>query len=100
MSDLMQPFNERNKEIKKRVRAAANKRPKIVPEKPPTDLENMYRRPEPNPFTRDWEDGFNDGWDKSPFEVRNMNYADGYRWGQVAFVEDKQLMDSVGSSNA
>lgn len=94
MSDLMQPYNERNKKMKELTRRPKKK------DDVPVDMEHMYQRPQPDVFSKDWNDGYNDGWDNRPFEVRNMNYADGYRTGEIAVVEDKKDLDRMGSSNA
>lgn len=61
----------------------------------------MYARPEPNPFTSAWEDGYDDGADGRPASVDGtkldvVRYMDGYEAGTA----DRLEVDSIGSSNA
>ena len=60
----------------------------------------LYARPEPNPFTPEWLQGYDDGLEdrpyRAPLEGKPTNYRDGYEAGQV----DAQELDRTGSSNA
>lgn len=95
VQDPVFPFNHR-------LGNSSPPKPKYKKKPPlePVDLERMYVRPQPDVFTRDWNDGYNDGFDSADFQVRNLNYADGYRWGCVALREHTRKMSQSGSSNA
>ena len=61
----------------------------------------MYKRPEPNPGTPEWGDGYDDGfegasYDPLPAGGNPQNYRDGYYAGQF----DREELDRLGSSNA
>ena len=61
----------------------------------------MYKRPEPNPFTPEWGQGYDDGFDGASYNPlaaggNPQNYRDGYEAGEV----DVKEMERLGSSNA
>lgn len=61
----------------------------------------MYKRPEPNPFTPEWAQGYDDGMDTASYNPLAaggdpQNYRDGYFAGQA----DREELDRTGSSNA
>lgn len=58
----------------------------------------MYQRPEPNPFTPEWAEGYDDGLEGRPYKPFGtpQNYRDGYAAGQ----SDAEELDKMGSSNA
>lgn len=60
----------------------------------------LYARPEPNPFTAEWMQGYDDGLElmpyKPPLTGKPQNYRDGYNAGEV----DREELDRAGSSNA
>lgn len=61
----------------------------------------LYARPEPNPFTRSWEEGYDagaEGRDCNPSgtKIDVIRYIDGYEAGAADRIE----VDSIGSSNA
>jgi hypothetical protein len=93
---LVSEFNHRSNGPK---RATPTRRFKKADPKPPVDLDKMYQRPQPDVFTREWNDGYNAGFDGDPFKLVNMDWTDGFRTGQIAVVEDKIEMDRNGSSN-
>lgn len=68
------------------------------PKSEPVDLERMYRRPEPNPFTADWIEGYDAAVaGEEPAKKLSLNYMDGFRCGIEA--SQAELMDKTGSSN-
>jgi len=60
----------------------------------------MYARPEPDPFHRDWCEGYDDGLADTPrsskIHSRPDFYSDGYAAGQL----ERLNLDELGSSNA
>lgn len=78
-----------------------NSRPSVTPAKPNSRLDGeLYKRPEPNPFTQDWMDGYDDGLIgasySSQIRTKPQNYRDGYNAGEI----DREELDRTGSSNA
>jgi hypothetical protein len=61
----------------------------------------LYKRPEPNPFTPEWQEGYDDGLEDRPYNPlaaggKPQNYRDGYNAGGF----DREEIDRMGSSNA
>jgi hypothetical protein len=60
----------------------------------------LYARPEPNPFTPDFEEGFQAGYERAPQKLDGSpNYQAGYKVGVLQFEEDREELDRAGSSN-
>lgn len=60
----------------------------------------MYSRPQPNPFSDEWSEGFTDGFDGVPSRIDSMDYRDGYITGKQEREFEAQNMDRTNSSNA
>lgn len=62
----------------------------------------LYERPEPNPFSADWNMGYEDGFEGRPqaildgTKLHQMRYDDGFETGQF----ERESLDRTGSSNA
>lgn len=93
---LVTPFNARHHGAKKAPKKRSEHEQAPVKR---VDME-MYTRPQPDIFSQDWEDGYKAGQDNETFEVRNLNYAQGYAAGVADAAEEKAEMDRTGSSNA
>lgn len=58
----------------------------------------MYARPSPDPFSRDWQEGFDDGVESVPGFLgrrKAADYWDGYYTGEI----ERKELDRSGSSN-
>lgn len=61
--------------------------------------DQMYKRPEPNPFTDDWCDGYEDGLNgcetNAAVRAHPLDYWDGVKNGKM----EREEMERNGSSN-
>ena len=103
VNGLVAPFNSRAQaeKVKKAKRPASMSRyPRPAKEKPPVDMERMYARPQPDPFTPQYEDGYSAGYDGESETKPGANWWAGYYDGQADRELHKQEMDRAGSSNS
>jgi hypothetical protein len=82
-----------------RIKFSGSSRRNYQSEKDRPDGE-LYQRPIPNPFTPDWNKGYDDAIEGRPASITGVrvpaNYRDGYSCGFV----DREELNRVGSSNA
>ena len=65
-------------------------------------VDKLYAQPTPNPFTPEYMDGYNDGYDgrESRASGNPVNYRTGYVDGTEQHFAEKISLGKTGSSNA